>query len=722
MQYQRRSRKDLTEEQKQAYDEAMKDEGVCGREVLAFHKDNPPEMKKKGLVDFARFERIRGTRTSAKDSLGDIPMTERAFYKYCENKLGLTEEEMTEWWKELYADATVKRDNKGFRGAEQLWINAHVMKLREKENYVDARSVEFSGDIRAPTLEQREMLGRHVARQDDGFQDEHFQLTAHQLDDLKQGPQPAQTTPKKKKTGQEEDEVTPEKVINLTRERPNLSAIIEKGVRKLETDLKKSFAHAVDLMPKYADHPDDLKASDRILITFCRTAQQRQELVARILGQPADICQLVPDGHAAGAAAAPGTPASEVTVTGDAMKAVVEQELAKKKAMSFEVFLEQESVRAQKFWQGELSSVVSIQSLRELIDAVMAAQTSETFLQLKHQWEQSNKALTEISKGLKIATDDVYKHLKAKLSEQARDKKRKADAAAKQQLAKVKAEAKAAADSIKKRKTDAHGQGVSKPLFKSNLPPEVQDVAELSTPASVADMDFNAPWLLKDSGHMQKALQHSAVQKSLAIWGAQYKKAMSQHKLNVVTYPIPDGQGREILFDAWNNFIPSGQHVDVSSVAGGAEFEKAVWLFGVSSDLQAVSVTPNHAALFKTLACGEIHHWLVERASLVAALKTIGKEDNDFTASLQGCNSDDLASLVQAGAKMRKCVLTKESLLYVPCGWIQVETVTNHSLVYGARKSWFHKCGKDAYAATVEALKKGGTASTARMEAILALH
>ena len=75
MTYQRRTRKDISEAQKQAFDEAMADEGVCGKEVLAFHRDNPPEMRKKGLIDFSRFERIRGTRTSAKDSLGDVPMS-----------------------------------------------------------------------------------------------------------------------------------------------------------------------------------------------------------------------------------------------------------------------------------------------------------------------------------------------------------------------------------------------------------------------------------------------------------------------------------------------------------------------------------------------------------------------------------------------------------------------------------------------------------------------
>ena len=99
--YQRRSRRDITDSQRQSFDESMKQEDVAGREVLIFHRDNPPECGKKSLIDFVRFERIRGVRNSLKDSDGDVPMTERQFYKHCENVLGLTEEEMTEFWKEL---------------------------------------------------------------------------------------------------------------------------------------------------------------------------------------------------------------------------------------------------------------------------------------------------------------------------------------------------------------------------------------------------------------------------------------------------------------------------------------------------------------------------------------------------------------------------------------------------------------------------------------------
>ena len=96
MLYQRRTRKDLSEEDRTAFDEAMKSDDVAGKAVLDFSRDNPPELKRKALVDFAQFRRIVGHRLSAKDEAGDVPMTERAFYRHCDNVLGLEPEEAKE--------------------------------------------------------------------------------------------------------------------------------------------------------------------------------------------------------------------------------------------------------------------------------------------------------------------------------------------------------------------------------------------------------------------------------------------------------------------------------------------------------------------------------------------------------------------------------------------------------------------------------------------------
>ena len=162
MVYQRRTRKNISEEEKKNFDESMKDDGIAGKAVLDFSRDNPPEMRKKGLVDFTRFERSKGHRISTRTTSALVPMTERAFFKHCENILGLTPEESEEFWKEFYADKSLQRDQKGFRGAERLWLPLNELKSKEREHYTDNKVVEGCGDIKNPSLKDRQVLEEWV--------------------------------------------------------------------------------------------------------------------------------------------------------------------------------------------------------------------------------------------------------------------------------------------------------------------------------------------------------------------------------------------------------------------------------------------------------------------------------------------------------------------------------------------------------------------------------
>lgn len=130
MMYQRKSRKDLSKEEKEAFDAEMKDDGAAGKAVGNFARDNPPEMKRKGLVDFAKFVRSYGQRVSSKASEGTVPMTERAFFKHAENVMGLTDDEAKEAWQGYEKDPGIERDNKGFRGLKGC--GSHCKSPRQK--------------------------------------------------------------------------------------------------------------------------------------------------------------------------------------------------------------------------------------------------------------------------------------------------------------------------------------------------------------------------------------------------------------------------------------------------------------------------------------------------------------------------------------------------------------------------------------------------------------
>ena len=413
MVYQRRSRKEISEEQKKAFDEAMADDGHAGREVEAFALDNPPEMRKKGLVDFTRFERIVGLRVSRDDQDGTRPMTERAFLKYCENTLGLEDEEAAEYWQTLYGDRSIERDNGGFKGAEQLWVPAHKMRLNTRSRYVDNRVVEGSDSMKAPSAEQREMLRKHLERQCPDLADEHFQTDMPVVTPTKKSGQPSL------------DDPTPEKpnakVVNLSREKALLQRSMESCLKKVSTELRKASELSAVVREGFDNHPPELRSGDRGLLLFSRIYQFRQETGMRVLDTPAEIIQLVPDAvMATGEGPAPGTPASEL----QGAEIAKGDQLSEKKQLDFKAWLALPRVQKSKFWEGPVDALMTLEQGHILRESVVACADDAEFLTLKNEWSNAEKALMAVPKAMKQSGDDLLKHLKLKIQEDIRDKKR----------------------------------------------------------------------------------------------------------------------------------------------------------------------------------------------------------------------------------------------------------------------------------------------------------
>ena len=413
--YQRRSRKDVSEAQKQAFDQAMSDDAYAGKEVAQFLLDNPPEMRRKGLVDFARYERVVGLRVSKDDQDGSVPMTERAFLKYCDNTLGLDDQEALEYWQALYSDRAIERDHDGYKGAEQLWVPAHRMRLNSRSRYVDNRSLETSDNIKAPTADQRQMLRNHLERQCPDLRDEHFQIEM------------PMTPTKNNSNAALFDNPTPEKVsakvVNLPRERAVLQRSMESTINKLGAEYKKSTELCCTAKDKYDAHPPQLKSGDRGLLTFCRLFQIRQEAGMQVQGKADQIMQLVPDAvivSASDSAPVPATPASELQ---GAEIAVCDQ-LSQKRATVFGDWLESQRVELNKFWEGQVTDLCTLEDAHRMLEDVVSCQDPEKFLELKSRWAASEKALTGVAKAMKSSADDLLKHMKVKVQEDAREKKR----------------------------------------------------------------------------------------------------------------------------------------------------------------------------------------------------------------------------------------------------------------------------------------------------------
>ena len=95
----------------------------------------------------------------------DVPMTRAAFEEFGKTQ-GLSADEREDYWKELYEDPSVDRDQGGWRGKERLWVpNAIVARQRERRAGIRDTTVEESKPIKDPKEHDVQVLKDHVANQ-----------------------------------------------------------------------------------------------------------------------------------------------------------------------------------------------------------------------------------------------------------------------------------------------------------------------------------------------------------------------------------------------------------------------------------------------------------------------------------------------------------------------------------------------------------------------------
>ena len=242
----------------------------------------------------------------------------------------------------------------------------------------------------------------------------------------------------------------------------------------------------------YQVHPAELKSSDRALLSFARTLQFRHEAGCRCQGQPSDILQMAPDAltHAAGPSesgsgeaglVAPSSPGTMMT----GQDGVKQDDLEARRKMSFEDFLKEPRTAKNQFWEGDVTDLVTLDSIVALQDSTISVSDPVGFLKIKAQWQAAQKVLTSVPKFIKQAADDLTKHMKLKIAAANRDKKRRSDQESRDALKQIKADAAAAAEAIKKRKL-AEEQKVSGiftlTLLPADLVPEIAPMRGITGP------------------------------------------------------------------------------------------------------------------------------------------------------------------------------------------------------------------------------------------------
>lgn len=570
------------------------------------------------------------------------------------------------------------------------------------------------------------MCQDHLARQELGFDDEHFAISAAQKKDLADGAQLA--TPDKRKEvktekGGDEDVLTPEKVagVKIGREGPQLHRSMEASMRKIRSEFQKQLQLAVGAMKGYADHPAELKANDRALLAFCRTLQFRHELGVRVAERVGDIQLIVPDSSMCSGASVNSQPdpaSVQEPANADAGSVIVQEPpsslLETRKSISLEDFAREARTIKNKCWETD-SPLQPLDYVHELMDSLLDVKDPEKFLMLKHDWQKLEKMYQGIAKSIKQAAEDVTKHMKLKVSEQAREKKRKADQEARDSLNKVKEEAKKQQDAIKKRKLALDAEETK--LYSVDVQPTVVPLVKVVGQLEAADDQWKFPWLTDGGEQLELQFAEAALQKALTSWGSQYKRLLSQArpKVSIVTYPLEEKQGRKHVNEYLATFMKKA--VDISEVTGGQTFMDQVWLYGVAGSHRSMSFLPNFASQTRVQLMGENRLLMFEWATLVAAMVEEAKADNKepkemaaMCEDLKTVTADRLGGLVKYGATVRQCTLKKNMLLFIPTGWLVVEIASSESPInYGCRKSWFDPVNVAKYAASIKVAKASGS-------------
>ena len=119
-------------------------------------------------------------------------------------------------------------------------------------------------------------------------------------------------------------------------------------------------------------------------------------------------------------------------------------------------------------------------------------------------------------------------------------------------------------------------------------------------------------------------------------------------------------------------------------------------------------MTPNSAAAFKVIVLGEVDTWLVNMPSLLQAAAAANMERKRLTVIvelMEQLSSERFHLLVRHGLKVVHKKMMKDTLYYVPGGWLGLEKASwSSSVVYGVRKSylWATTAAKQAYARAME--------------------
>ena len=244
-----------------------------------------------------------------------------------------------------------------------------------------------------------------------------------------------------------------------------------------------------------------------------------------------------------------------------------------------------------------------------------------------------------------------------------------------------------------------------KALFTADLDAQIVQAVAKVEEDKLKNMNISqwvSPWIMEKSGALDLLLVEPPVQRALANWGAQYKKAQASARTYTVTFPFQETQGKEHVQKMFEAILPQKHIVDVSSVSGGESFMKA-WCSDARLTRKQLASIPTMRACSRLWQvgsnciswsrCKRCLHTCMARSRLRTSMTQPRPWNSSQIARLRS-----LRALKADGVQMQQVVLKPRQILYIPSGWLAMEVAQANCVhLYGVRKSFFLSSLTDEY-------------------------
>ena len=398
-----------------------------------------------------------------------------------------------------------------------------------------------------------------------------------------------------------------------------------------------------------------------------------------------------------------------------------EQEIAE---ASFEDMLKDSA--AKKPFKLSIDACVSLQDMKNARGEVLTKESLGEFHALLYFFDDAKDCADELCAAVTQSSNDVVNHWKGVNRIEVRKKKAQEVKEEKEELQKLKEEAAQKAKDIKEKNKPDRGL---QPIFLVDYS-KISSIAPIikysTAPATSAQDTWAKPFILSNHDGVGVWLGDSKVQQQLTKFGSVYKKDLPTGKLSTslgrTGKRIEDEAHRTSAEEMLKPILPDP--VDIGGVEGGTSFMQGHWHYGFlpHPDMSYAGYAPNSAALVRIMSSGKVRVLLIKTSSLVEASQTCGPmlENLDYVDSMRTFDGAKLAALASAGAQMMHGEQNNGELLFLPQGWIVIESSSSNSLTFCYRRS-FMQPGKAAIKEykTAIALFKASARDTARMTAIL---